>query len=283
MHPDFFSTRLFGLLSEPWSFHFYGLLIAVGFILGVSLAARQAEREGENSEQLIDLCFNLLLAGLLGARVVFILTKLPEFMADPLDVFKIWRGGLVWYGGFIGAVVYVGWYSRRHRLNFLKLVDLLIPSAALAHAFGRIGCLTSGCCHGGPTTQPWGIVFPPYSYAHAQQLVSHLIGPYQPTLAVHPTQLYEASAELALFWFLVLLRPYKRFHGQLFLAWLAAYPVLRSIIEIYRGDSERGVYGEFSTSQYLSVFVGLSGALLWAALRYQRRNLADRVGPHQAA
>ncbi len=273
MYPDLFSTSFFGLLSEPWSLHFYGLLIALGFILGVSIAARQAEREGEDPEQLVDLAFNVLLSGLVGARVVFILTKLPDFLADPWDILRIWRGGLVWYGGFLGAVIYLAWSSRKKRLAFLKIVDLLIPSAALAHSFGRLGCLAAGCCHGAPTQLAYGIVFPQHSFAHAQQLANHLIGPLQASLPVHPTQLIEASAELGLFWLLVLTRRNKRFHGQLFLTWLACYPVLRTLIEMTRGDSERGVYGNVSTSQVLSLVVALGGAALWAVLRHQRQKV----------
>src|SRR5262245_46551097 len=118
MHPVLFSTTFFGLFKEPWSLHVYGLLIASGFLLAMQLAARQAGREGEEPDRLIDLAFYLLLAGLIGSRLVFIFTKLDQYVANPLEIVMFWRGGLVFYGGFIGAALYLVYYSRRHRLDY---------------------------------------------------------------------------------------------------------------------------------------------------------------------
>jgi phosphatidylglycerol:prolipoprotein diacylglycerol transferase len=272
MHPEIFSTHLFGLLKEPWELHTYGLLIASGFLLGMMLAKRQAERENEDPERVVDLAFYLLLAGLVGARLVFILTKLEDFAQHPLEVFMFWRGGLVWYGGFIGASLYVWWYTRKHRLPFFKYVDIFIPYMALAHTFGRLGCLASGCCFGSPSAQPWAIQFPVGSMAYAQQLENGVIGRFAQTLPVHPTQLYEGGAELLMFWVLLALRPVKRFHGQLFLVWLSAYPILRTTIELFRGDSERGVYFLLSTSQYISI--GVTAAAIGLGIFLKRRRSA---------
>ncbi len=269
MHPVLFETDFFGLLSEHWSLHTYGVLIAVGFLLAMILAARQAKREGEDPDRIIDLAFYVLLAGLAGARLVFILTKLPEYAADPLRVVKFWQGGLVWYGGFIGAALYVVHYCRKHRLPFFKLADIMIPYTALGHAFGRLGCLAAGCCFGRPTDLAIGVEYPYGSMAHQAQQSANLVSLTEPSLPVHPTQLYEAGVELFLFWFLVWLAPRKRFHGQLFLLWLAAYPVARSIIELFRGDKERGVF-VLSTSQYISVLVAAVAVALFVHLRRRR-------------
>lgn len=269
MHPVLFSTDLFGLLKEPVSLHVYGLMIAAGFLLAMQLAGRQAKREGEDPDRFIDLGFYLLLSGLIGARFVFILTKLPEYLANPLEIVMFWRGGLVWYGGFIGAAVYLVYYCRRYRLDYFKVVDVLIPYTAMAHAFGRLGCLAAGCCFGAPSDAPWAIVFPNNSMAQQQQQSSGLVDVGAASLPVHPTQLYEAGAELALFWLLLLVRPHKRFHGQLFLTWLSIYPVVRSVIEVFRGDKERGVY-ILSTSQYISIGVAIAAVLVYVHLRRQR-------------
>lgn len=270
MHPVLFQTDLFGLLSEPWSLHTYGLLIATGFLVAMMLSKRQAEREGEDPDRIVDLAFYVLLAGLIGARLVFILTKLDEYLRRPIEIFMFWRGGLVWYGGFIAAALYIAYYTRKHHITYFKVVDILIPYMALAHAFGRFGCLAAGCCHGAPTTEAWGIVFPAGSMAQQAQQVSGLVGIGDASLPVHPTQLYEAGAELMLFWLLVWMRPRKRFHGQLFLVWLGLYPVLRSLIEMFRGDKERGVY-VLSTSQYISIGVGIAAAVIFFYLRRQRQ------------
>lgn len=269
MHPYIFQTTLFGLLHEPVSLHAYGLLIATGFLLAMTLTKRQAAREGEDPERMVDLTFYLLLSGLIGARVVFIFTQLSSFLADPLDIFMFWRGGLVWYGGFLGAVAYLLYQSRASKIPFLKTVDILIPYMALAHGFGRLGCLFAGCCFGRPAELPWSIVFPAHSMAQSAQYAAHQVGAMAPSLPVHPTQLYEAGAEFAMFAFLVVMRQRKRFHGQLFLLWVSLYPIIRSIIEMYRGDKDRGVY-ILSTSQYISIGVGLMALVLFFVLRSLR-------------
>ena len=276
MHDVLFQVSLFGLLKDPWSIHCYGLLVAIGFLLAISLAWRHGRDEGEDPDRVVDLCYSILLAGLLGARLVFIATMARSYLDHPLEIFKIWRGGLVWYGGFLGAVGCAWWYCRRHRLGFFKSVDLLIAPMALAHSFGRLGCLTAGCCFGHPTDLPWGIRFPAGSLPQAAQLGEHLIRAGQRSLPVHPTQLYEAAAELALFFLLVAMRPFKRFHGQLFLTWLGLYPLLRSAIEMMRGDKERGVWGLLSTSQYISIAVGLAALAL--GLWFHRRLRDDDRG-----
>jgi phosphatidylglycerol:prolipoprotein diacylglycerol transferase len=271
MHPVLFSTDLFGLLSEPFKLHTYGLLIAGGFLLAMNLSKRQAEREGEDPDRIVDLAFYLLLAGLIGSRIVFILTKFDEYMRNPLDIVMFWRGGLVWYGGFIGAATYLIYYSRKHRLDYFKVVDILIPYMAMAHAFGRLGCLAAGCCFGRPAEGlPWGIVFPSDSMTAAQQTADGLVGSLETPLPVHPTQLYESGAELTMFALLLFLRPHKRFHGQLFLTWLAIYPVLRSIIEVFRGDKERGVFFILSTSQWISIGVAIAAVVVFFRLRSRR-------------
>ncbi len=274
MYPVIFKTDLFGLLSEPWSLHTYGLLIATGFLFAMTLASRQARLEGEDPDRIVDLAFYVLLWGLIGSRIVFIFTKWDDYMRNPVEILMFWRGGLVWYGGFIGAAIYEIYYCRRFRLNFLKMADLQIPYVALGHAFGRLGCVAAGCCFGKPTDMPWGIHFPVGSMAHSAQQQAGLINFGDAAHAVHPTQLYESGAELAMFALLVLFRPYKRFHGHLLLIWLGAYPVIRSIIEMFRGDKERGIYFYLSTSQYISILIAGAAIALGYYLRRQRTQAA---------
>ncbi len=270
MHPVIFQTDLFGLLSEPFSLHTYGLLIASGFLLAMTLAARVAKREGEDSDRIVDLAFYVLLAGLIGSRIVFIFTKLDDYLRNPIEILMFWRGGLVWYGGFIGAALLMAYYTRRYRLSFFKFADILIPFMAMAHGFGRLGCVAAGCCFGRPTDLPWGIVFPVSSMAQQAQQNEGMVGVSDLPLPVHPTQLYEAGFEFAMFWLLTLMRPTKRFHGQLFLTWLALYPIARMIIETFRGDKERGIYGVMSTSQWLSIGVAAAAVGLFVYLRRRR-------------
>lgn len=274
MHPVAWQTTLFGLLSRPWELHSYGVLIAIGFLLAMILASREARREGEDPDRIIDLAFYVLLTGLAGARLLYIVTKLPEYIESPARVLRFWQGGLVWYGGFIAAALYVAWYCRKHRLPFFKYADIVVPYMAMAHAFGRIGCFAAGCCFGAPTTGPWGVVFPDGSIVHQAQQSVGLVALADAPLPVHPTQLYEAVVELVLFAVLLWVRGRKRYDGQVFLLWLIAYPVARSLIELARGDLERGVY-VLSTSQYLSVAVAAVAAVLYLRLRRGRERSGE--------
>jgi phosphatidylglycerol---prolipoprotein diacylglyceryl transferase len=277
MHPVLYDFELFGLLSDPWSLHTYGVLIATGFLLAMTLVKEQAAREGEDPESTLDLCFKVLLAGLIGSRIVFIMTRWDYYSAKPIELLYFWKGGLVFYGGFILAAFYVAYYARQHRLNYFKFADIIIPYLALAHAFGRLGCVAAGCCFGKPTDLAWGVVFPEGSMAHSSHLSQGLISGGE-ALAVHPTQLYESGFEMVMFWLLVFIRPHKRFHGQLFLIWLAIYPIFRSTVELYRGDKLRGVwlYG-VSTSQYISIGVAAFAIWLFFHLRKKRAVLDDKL------
>lgn len=214
--------------------HTYGVLIAVGFVLGIWLAMRQARREGMDPGIILDLSFWILIAAMVGSRVLFIIVNIQDYVADPLALIKIWQGGLVFYGGFIGAVLAAWFYCRRYNIDFFRIADIMIPSVALGHVLGRLGCYTAGCCHGMPTGSDWfGAVF------HDQGTVvarNHLLG-----TPIHPTQLYDAGAELLIFVFLILWRNRKRVHGELLASWLMLYGLGRFLVEMFRGDTERGV------------------------------------------
>ena len=107
------------------------LLIAIGFLLAMTLASKVAKQEREDPDRIVDLAFYVLLAGLVGSRIVFIFTKLDEYIRNPVEILMFWRGGLVWYGGFIGAALFAYYYCRRYRLNYFKLFDIAMPMLAL--------------------------------------------------------------------------------------------------------------------------------------------------------
>ena len=139
MFPVIHKFDFFGALKEPWSLHTYGLLIATGFLFAMMLGKRQAAREGEDPERIVDLSFYVLLAGLVGSRLVFIFTKLDDYLENPFEIVMFWRGGLVWYGGAIGGLLTVTWWIRRKGLPFLIAADLLGPLLLLGQGMGRIG------------------------------------------------------------------------------------------------------------------------------------------------
>jgi phosphatidylglycerol:prolipoprotein diacylglycerol transferase len=214
---------------------------------------RLAARSGLDPERMQDLIFGGLLIGFLGARIVFIITRFSFFMDNPLDMFKVWEGGLVFYGGPIATVPFIIWFTRKHGFPFWKTLDIIGPGITIAHAFGRLGCLAAGCCYGRPTGANWGV-----------KLNSELVDPSMRGIYLHPTQLYESASLFILFAVLMWMFRRKRFDGQIALIYFMTYPVIRSIIEIYRGDTIRGfVIGDWlSTSQFISILVFIGAAIV---------------------
>lgn len=246
MHPI-----LFKIGSIP--IYTYGLMIALGFMFAMEVVKRLAAKNGLPVERVVDLSFWCLITGLIGARLLFVITRLDYFITDPIAIFKIWEGGLVFYGGPIAALAFGIHYTRKHRLPFWKLFDTLIPGLVLAHAFGRFGCLGAGCCYGKPTGTGFGI-----------KLNSELVDAEFRGINLHPTQLYEAVSLLILFAGLLFLHKRKSFDGQVGITYLMIYPIIRSIIEIYRGDTIRGfvIDDVLSTSQFISILVFIMAILL---------------------
>jgi phosphatidylglycerol:prolipoprotein diacylglycerol transferase len=260
MHPILFEIPTpFG----AFPIRLYGLMIGIGFLLGIYLASRRARKEGIDPERILDLGMYLLLAAIVGSRALYVLTALQDFTDNPLEVFAIWKGGLVFYGGFLAAAPVGIWYVRKHGLPVWKTADVVAPYLALAHAFGRLGCFFAGCCYGAPTSGPFGIACND----------PHSLSPLD--VALYPTQLMESGGDLLIFSVLIIFRRRKKFDGQLFWLYLSFYSIMRFTIEFFRGDEIRGVYfgGLVSTSQIIAVLLlGFSLAMLW---RLGKRN--DRV------
>lgn len=173
------------------------------------------------------------------------------------------KAGLFFFGGPIAVFPYVLYYAKKHKLNLWKVMDVLVPGLTIAHAFGRFGCLAAGCCYGKPTGTSFGVI-----------LNSDLVDRAMQGIRLHPTQLYEASALLILFAGLIWIFKNKKFDGQVVLSYFIAYPIIRSIVEIYRGDIIRGfVVGDWlSTSQFISVLIfGVATVALIKRLRDVRK------------
>jgi phosphatidylglycerol---prolipoprotein diacylglyceryl transferase len=249
--------------------HTYGFLIAIGFLIAVGVIKRLATRSHLDEDRILDLTFWSLAVGFLGARLLFVITRWESFMMDPASILRVWEGGLVFFGGPLAVLPFVLWYVRQFKLPLWKTMDCLIPGLVIAHAFGRIGCLAAGCCYGKPTDMPWGI-----------RLHSDLVDRTLQGIPLHPTQLYEFVALLILFFGLLMIFRKKAFDGQMVLTYFMAYPVIRSVVEIYRGDLIRGfvINGLFSTSQFISllVFIVASCALVYRLK--QVHEMAPSVG-----
>jgi phosphatidylglycerol:prolipoprotein diacylglycerol transferase len=193
---------------------------------------------------------------------------------DCLAAVKLWRGGLAYYGGFIFAVAFAYRYIAKHGLGWWKTADLAAPAIMLGLFFGRMGCFLNGCCHGKVTTSALGVVFPRGSSIWRAQLDAGLITMRDQALAVHPTQLYEAIACLAIFAILYfVVRPRRRAFGQVLAGMLILYAIARSTIEIWRDDDRGVLFGWLSTSQIISLPLFAAG--IWLLLR-SRKSAAER-------
>jgi phosphatidylglycerol:prolipoprotein diacylglycerol transferase len=248
MHPILFEIPRFELFNwtiGPFPIRMYGLMIGIGFLLAIYLASRRAKKEGIDPDRIMDMGVYLLLAAIIGSRILYVLTTLQEFTNNPLDVFAIWKGGLVFYGGLLTAVPVGIWYLRKHHMPVWKTADIMAPSIALGHAFGRLGCFFAGCCYGAPCSGPVCVTFTD----------AHSLAPLG--VPLFPTQLMESGGEFLIFGVLTALWRYRKFDGQIFWLYPLFYAVLRFIIEFYRGDAIRGVYfgGLVSTSQIIAVFM----------------------------
>jgi phosphatidylglycerol---prolipoprotein diacylglyceryl transferase len=230
----------------------YGSILALGFMAGMVLILLKARKERVPLERVIDLFCVVIVSALIGARGFYVLLNLPVFREDPSRIFKVWEGGLVFYGGFLFAVLAAIGYMRGYRLPLWRMADLFTPSIALGLFFARIGCFMAGCCYGKETTLPWGVTFTdPLSLARLH-------------LPLHPTQLYEAGSGLVLFFFLIRMEKRKSHDGQVFWLFILLYSIVRFLIEIVRDDPRGFLPGTFlSTSQAIGIFlVILAGFVL---------------------
>ena len=248
MHPVLFEYGRITLYT-------YGLFVALAFLAGMWLAGREAERRGLDPRMIQDLGFLVLIAAIVGARMFFVLVEWRHFAANPLQIIEIWKGGLVFYGGFTAAALAGVLYVRAKGLPTWEVGDAVAPALALGQALGRVGCLFAGCCYGAQCDLPWAVTFSdPRSLAP--------LG-----MPLHPAQLYAAAANFTIFAVLYwVARPRQRSSGQLLGLYLVLYPITRFLLEFLR-DDPRGTLGTLSTSQAMGIPLLAVG--LW--ILYTRR------------
>src|SRR4030042_1157389 len=226
----------------------YGFFLILGIVVAGILAILRVRKEDLRIpfERLADLFFYAVLSAIVGSRILFVLINFDLYRENPLKIFKIWEGGLVFYGGLILAIGVAIGYMRWYRLPAWKLFDLISPLLALGLFFGRIGCYFAGCCYGKETSLPWGVIFTdPNSLARLN-------------VPLHPTQLYDAANGLVIFLFLLWKEKRKAFDGQIFLFFLLLYSITRFFIEMLRGDPRGFLFQDvISTSQGIGIFLAI--------------------------
>jgi phosphatidylglycerol:prolipoprotein diacylglycerol transferase len=237
----------------------YGLLVSTGVLVGLWISVRNSGKQGINQDDAWNLGVLVVLCGIIGAKILYIVNDWGYYSTHPGDIFS-WstlQAGGVFSGGLIGASVAAAWYMRQHRMPALATWDAFAPGLALGHAIGRVGCFAAGCCYGKPTHHFWGVTF--------TNPIANL-NSYTPLgIPLEPTQLFEAAVELANFFILMWLFKRKKFDGQVLAAYFILYGVARYFLEFIRDDPGRGeVFGGVMTgTQLISIGLVITGGLIW--------------------
>jgi phosphatidylglycerol---prolipoprotein diacylglyceryl transferase len=244
MHPILFEIGGFPVYT-------YGLLLAAAYLLGLQFALMRAKSRGLDPTRIMDLGIWIIVSALVGAKLMLVVIERDRFGWSLQDLLNLFRSAGVFYGGLIAAVVVALLYLWRHRMPVWMVTDVFAPAIALGHVVGRFGCLLAGCCFGRQTDVPWAITF---HNEFARENVGTPLG-----VPLHPTQLYEAGAELLILAVLLLTeRKGRPFPGRTFWSYMFLYGISRFIIEFYRGDA-RGLVDflgmPLSTSQFVSVIL----------------------------
>jgi phosphatidylglycerol:prolipoprotein diacylglycerol transferase len=286
--------------------HTYGALYVSGLLVGMFVAYRQAKLGNKYHNDILDFGFWALVGALSGARVLFIIvearhyfveepfTEIPGLGISIPSVLALWKGGFVFWGGAVGGVIALIIFCKKRNIPLGELADLCAPGLALGHAVGRIGCIAGGCCYGYASYHldqagkvvadaPFAIAFPEGSIAHysllhqAKGQTLELMEKLGTTLPLFPVQALESIGNVLIFFALMFLIPMKRAHGQITLIYFILYSIMRSISEVFRGDSARGFVIEdvLSTSQFISLIMSTAALIMIVLL--SKRNQAVHV------
>ena len=254
VHPILFQMGSFAL-------HSYGVMMAAAFLMGLWTAMSRARLAGLPPERIADATLWLIVGAVLGARVVYVTTYWNQEFADQpfTEVFMIQHGGLVYYGGLIGATLAGVLALWRLKLPLWKTADVFAPSIALGSVFGRVGCLLNGCCYGRVCQMPWAITF---TNPQAHQYSGTPLG-----IPLHPTEVYDALLNLLLYGLLAWMFRHKKFDGQIFSTYLILYSIFRSVVEYFRGDyPDDHIHAGLTSAQLVSIPIFISGLTLAAIL-----------------
>jgi len=250
MHPLLFKIG-------PLEIRTWGLMVLIGFIVGIYYVARRARVYGVNPEKIWDFGFWVALSGIVGSRLFYVLYHIPYFREHPAEMIRFWEGGAVYFGGFVFALVVgiVYLVKNKRQIPFWPVADFSSEALALGIFFGRWGCFFNGCCFGKESNLPWAVVFPPGSPAY------DVMG----SLRIHPSQLYESFANLILFFVLLKLEQNKPFDGFIFLVYLIFASLIRFAVDFTRYYEPENVF-ILTLNQWISIAIMLGSAAVAVAL-----------------
>jgi len=231
----------------PVSIYWYGITMTTAFILGTALAYHYATKSKIDPEHILNMLIFIIPAGIIGARLFYVIFNWSYYQNNPSEIIAIWHGGLSIHGSLAGGLLAGYLYIKKYKLDFWQVGDIFAPSIILGQAIGRWGNFFNQEAFGGPVSKEFISRFP--EFIQNQMFIG---GRYH-----HPTFLYESLWNLLVFIFLVIFRPYRRFHGQLILLYIGLYSAGRFFVEGIRSDSL--MWGPFRAAQVASlVLIGLA-------------------------
>lgn len=238
----------------------YGFMIAIGIICAVWLFNKRTKKLGYNEDHIFNMTIITVISGILGGKILYIITDFGNIMQNPSVIFKEFGYGFVIYGAIIFGVLSVFLYSKKKKWNTLEIFDSLAPCVALAQGFGRIGCLLAGCCYGAVTSGALYVVFPEGGLAPSG-------------VHLHPTQVYSFIFDFLLAIFLLWFSKKKqKKSGDTLAMYLILYSIGRFMLEFLRNDP-RGNVGLFSTSQFISIFILMIGVFILNRYKFRGRKI----------
>ncbi|MEO7145232.1 MAG: prolipoprotein diacylglyceryl transferase [Bryobacteraceae bacterium] len=251
----------------------YGVLVALAFLVALSVTVHLARRSGLDGELITNLAVYCALAGLAGAKALMIVFDLNYYLRNPSEIFSFatLQAAGVFQGGFVLAIVTAFLYMRRHSLPYLRTADAFAPGIVIGHAIGRIGCFAAGCCWGKECSLPWAVTF---RNPDANQLVGVPLN-----VPLHPTQLYEMIAYGIVFVILYLRFRHAHPAGEILGLYLVLASAARFVIEFYRFHEQALPFGlPLSITQWIALALLVLGVWL---LFYARRHPAP-IAPRPA-
>ncbi len=251
----------------PLTIRWYGIFVALAFLVGMAVVNWRAPRRGISRDSVMDIAFWTMAGGILGARVLYVLQNWSDFRSTPLEIIRIDHGGLVFYGGFIGAFIVAAVAVRIKNLAAADIADIFAPALPAAHVLGRIGCFLNGCCFGRAWHGPCAVHYPPDGAVHQVQQSLGVAAEFsQYPQPVFPVQLLAAALNAILFILLLLIEPRLRYRGQLLALYVVLYSIIRFSVELGRGDYLERV-GVFTPAQILCLILLPLGIAAFFSLR----------------
>ncbi|MDD5645075.1 MAG: prolipoprotein diacylglyceryl transferase [bacterium] len=233
------------------SVYSYGLMLSLAFLAAIYAAVRRARIININSQIILDLGLVVILSGIIGARIFFVMLNLDFYIDNPSQILRLDKGGLAVFGGVLFSIITVSVFCRIRKLNVWDIADVIAPSIALGQAIGRIGCFLNGCCWGVPTNMPCGVIF-----RHKELMPENLHG-----VPLHPVQLYNSFLNLLIFFILSRIFKNRKSSGEVFAFYLILHPFMRFWTEFLRGDNGK-VFFNITIFQLISVLLCVSGIII---------------------